>query len=111
LAAVTAREVVAGRNRRNVKVVALVLILVLALANLGFHAEVIMTGAAAYASRAGLAALVLLIPLIGRRHRGREQKCAIGLYSFVAALDATRTLHSASLASAPLVTASAARSC
>jgi uncharacterized protein involved in response to NO len=65
LAAGTAREVLAGRNRRNVKVVALVL--VLALAKLGFHAEVIMTGAAAYASRAGLAALVLLILLIGGR--------------------------------------------
>ena len=56
---------IAGRNLRNVKVVALVL--VLALANIGFHAEAVLTGTASYASRAGLAVLVLLILLIGGR--------------------------------------------
>jgi uncharacterized protein involved in response to NO len=61
----TAREVIAGRNVRNVKVVAL--ILVLALANIAFHAEALLAGAASYASRAGLAVLVLLILVIGGR--------------------------------------------
>ncbi len=64
-AAVAAREVIAGRSLRNVKVVALVL--VLAAANIGFHAEAVITGAAPYASRAGLAGLVLLILLVGGR--------------------------------------------
>lgn len=64
-AAVVGREVIAGRNWRNVKVVALVLML--AAANAGFHIEAAMTGSAAISARAGLAIIVLLILLIGGR--------------------------------------------
>jgi uncharacterized protein involved in response to NO len=64
-AAVAGREVIAARNVRNLKVVALVL--VLALANIAFHAESMLAGTAFYASRAGLAVLVLLILVIGGR--------------------------------------------
>jgi uncharacterized protein involved in response to NO len=65
LAAVAAREVLAGNNRRNVKVV--VLIFLLAAANIGFHVEAALTGSAPVATRAGLAVIVLLILLIGGR--------------------------------------------
>jgi len=64
-AAVIAREVLAGRNWRNLKVVALVL--VLAAANLGFHAEAVTLGRASVSGRLGIAVLVLLILLIGGR--------------------------------------------
>ncbi|MFI5014238.1 MAG: NnrS family protein [Hyphomicrobiales bacterium] len=64
-AAVAAREVIAGRSLRNVKVVALVL--VLAAANVGFHVEAAVAGAATDATRASLAVLVFLILLIGGR--------------------------------------------
>jgi len=64
-AAVAAREVIAGKNRRNIKVV--VLILMLAAANAGFHIEAAMTGAASISARAGLAVIVFLILLIGGR--------------------------------------------
>jgi uncharacterized protein involved in response to NO len=62
---VSAREIVVGRNWRNVK--PLVLIAVLAAADIGFNAEVLTTGAPAAASRAGVAALIGLIMLIGGR--------------------------------------------
>jgi uncharacterized protein involved in response to NO len=64
-AAVVAREVLAGNNRRNLKVAALVLIL--ALANAGFHVEDALDGTAPYATRAGLAIIVMLILVIGGR--------------------------------------------
>ncbi len=64
-AALAAREVIAGRNWRNIKVVALVLML--AAGNAGFHAEAAATGAASIATRAGLATIVFLILLIGGR--------------------------------------------
>jgi uncharacterized protein involved in response to NO len=64
-AALTAREVIAGRNWRNVKVVALVLML--ASANAGFHIEAAATGAAPISTRVGLAIIVFLILLIGGR--------------------------------------------
>jgi uncharacterized protein involved in response to NO len=64
-AAVVAREVITGRNWRNVKVVALVLML--AAANAGFHIEAAITGAASISARAGLAIIVFLILLIGGR--------------------------------------------
>jgi uncharacterized protein involved in response to NO len=64
-AGVSAREVIAGKNRRNLKVV--VLILVLAGANAGFHLEAALRGSASVATRAGLAVLVALILLIGGR--------------------------------------------
>lgn len=65
LAAACAREIIAGNNLRNLKVV--VLIAALALANAVFHLEEFATGGAPYASRAGVALLVLLILLIGGR--------------------------------------------
>lgn len=64
-AGVTGREVLAGRNWRNVKVV--LIVAVLALANAGFHAEAAMTGAAPVAMRAGIAVIIFLILLIGGR--------------------------------------------
>jgi uncharacterized protein involved in response to NO len=65
LLVVMGREIVAGENWRNL--MPLVLIGIFALANIGFHAEVLATGAAAYGLRAGVAALVALIVLIGGR--------------------------------------------
>lgn len=64
-AAVVTREVIAGKNNRNVKVVALVLML--AVANAGFHFEAATTGTATISARAGLAIIVFLILLIGGR--------------------------------------------
>ena len=63
--AVTAREVVAGRNWRNLRVVALVGML--AAGNLLFHIEVHLHGAADLSARLGIAAIVLLISVIGGR--------------------------------------------
>lgn len=64
-AVVTGREVLAGRNWRNVPVV--VLALLLAIANACFHIEAATSGNAAVSSRAGLALIVFLILLIGGR--------------------------------------------
>ncbi|HZJ12542.1 MAG TPA: NnrS family protein, partial [Methyloceanibacter sp.] len=60
-----AREIVAGRNWRNLK--PLVLVALLAAADIAFHAEVLITGAPNVASRVGVAALIGLIMLIGGR--------------------------------------------
>ena len=60
-----AREVVVGRNWRNLK--PLVLVAILAAADIGFHAEVLSTGSANVASRVGIAALIGLIMVIGGR--------------------------------------------
>ena len=65
LAAVAAREVVAGRNWRNLRV--LVLIGVLIAGNVAFHAEVYVSGSADYSIRIGIAALIMLITLVGGR--------------------------------------------
>lgn len=65
LSAVFAREVIAARNFRNLRVVGIVALL--ALANLGFHAEAYTSGAADYALRAGVSLVLLLILLIGGR--------------------------------------------
>jgi uncharacterized protein involved in response to NO len=65
LAAAVAREIVVGRNWRNLKIVGM--ISVLALANIAFHAEAHVRGLADYSSRAGIAAIVVLITLIGGR--------------------------------------------
>lgn len=59
------REVIAGRNWRNLKVACLVLLL--ALANALFHLEAALMGTAAISARAGLAALVALVLLVGGR--------------------------------------------
>ncbi len=64
-AGLISREVITGNNQRNLKVVALVLIL--AAANAAFHIEAAVSGSAAIAARAGLAIIVFLILLIGGR--------------------------------------------
>lgn len=63
--AVALREIVAGSNWRNLRVVALVGLL--GLGNGLFHVEVHLYGVADLASRLGVAAAVLLISLIGGR--------------------------------------------
>ena len=65
LAAVAAREIIAGRNWRNLRVLGVVG--VLALGNIVFHAEVLVRGTANYGSRIALTAVILLISLIGGR--------------------------------------------
>lgn len=62
---VVGREVLAGRNWRNLKVI--ILVLLLALTNLSFHLEAEFQGAAEYSARAALAITVFLILLIGGR--------------------------------------------
>jgi uncharacterized protein involved in response to NO len=65
VAAAAAREIIAGANWRNLKVV--VLLTLLAAGNLAFHVEAHVAGAADYSVRIGLAVVVLLITLIGGR--------------------------------------------
>jgi uncharacterized protein involved in response to NO len=65
VAGAAAREIMAGQNWRNLKVLAPVA--VLALANAGFHAEAHFSGTADYSLRAGIAAVLMLIMLIGGR--------------------------------------------
>ena len=65
LAAVAAREIVAGKNWRNLRV--LVMLGVLALGNVVFHAEVLTKGAADYGIRISIGAAILLVSLIGGR--------------------------------------------
>jgi uncharacterized protein involved in response to NO len=60
-----AREVIAGANWRNLKVLAPVC--VFAIANLAFHAEAHLFGSAEYSIRAAIAAILILIMLIGGR--------------------------------------------
>ena len=64
LAAAT-REIIAGRNWRNLKV--LIPVTVLALANAGFHFEAHAFGVADVAGRIGVAAILVLLMLIGGR--------------------------------------------
>ena len=64
-AALVGREVVAGKNWRNLKVAGLVL--ALALADVAFHVEDARTGLAEFSTRFALALLVMLILLIGGR--------------------------------------------
>lgn len=65
LAAVAAREIVAGKNWRNLRV--LVVLGLLVAGNVVFHAEVIVKGAADYGIRLSIGAAILLIALIGGR--------------------------------------------
>lgn len=65
LALVVAREIVAGRNWRNLKVLAPVVLL--GAANFAFHVEAYATGAAVFAERGGIAALIALVMLIAGR--------------------------------------------
>ena len=64
-AALVAREVVAGKNWRNLKVA--VLVLALALVNVAFHVEDARDGLAEFSIRAALGLIVMLILLIGGR--------------------------------------------
>ena len=65
LAAVTGREIVAGKNWRNLRV--LIVVGVLILGNIVFHVEVLRSGAADYGIRIGIGAVILLISLVGGR--------------------------------------------
>ena len=64
-AGVAGREVIAARNLRNLKIV--VLALMFAAANVGFHVETALAGTAPTFARMGLAILIFLILLIGGR--------------------------------------------
>jgi uncharacterized protein involved in response to NO len=63
--AAAAREIVVGRNWRNLKV--LIPVSVLALGNIGFHTEASIRGIADFSVRAAVSAVVILIMLIGGR--------------------------------------------
>ncbi len=65
LTAAVLREIVTGRNWRNLKVVGLTGLV--ALANVAFHVEAILSGAPALGIRIGTGAIVGLIVLIGGR--------------------------------------------
>jgi len=65
IAAFTGREIFAGRNWRNLKVVGLVALLLAG--NVAFHLEAHLNGAADYSIRAGIAVVIVLIALIGGR--------------------------------------------
>ncbi|MZR11626.1 short-chain dehydrogenase [Maritimibacter sp. DP07] len=63
--AMIAREIVAGRNWRNLKV--LIPVTLFWVANIAFHVEALRTGVALTGHRAGIAILIFLIMLIGGR--------------------------------------------
>ena len=63
--AVAGREIVAGENWRNLRVLAIVT--VFALANVSFHVEAHFRAEALYSQRLGLAVVILLVMLIGGR--------------------------------------------
>jgi uncharacterized protein involved in response to NO len=65
LAAVAAREIIAGKNWRNLRV--LLALGLLILGNIVFHAEVLIGGFVDYGTRISIGAVVLLITLIGGR--------------------------------------------
>jgi len=65
LAGAAAREIVAGRNWRNLKVVILVGLLLAA--NLAFHLEAGLTGSADFARRFAIAVILMLVVLIAGR--------------------------------------------
>ena len=63
--AAISREIVVGKNWRNLRVVGLVTLLVVG--NIAFHVEAHIRGTAEYGARIGIAAIVLLIVVIGGR--------------------------------------------
>ena len=63
--AAAAREILAGKNWRNLKVVALVALLLAG--NAAFHLEAHFRGTADYGVRVGIAVVVLLIAVVGGR--------------------------------------------
>jgi uncharacterized protein involved in response to NO len=65
LAAVAAREIIAGKNWRNLRV--LIVVGILVAGNVVFHAEVLLNGTADYGVRLSIGAIVMLISLVGGR--------------------------------------------
>ena len=65
MAVAVAREIVAGKNWRNLKIVAVLALL--ALTNLAFHLEAHLQGVASYATRFGIGLVILLIMIVGGR--------------------------------------------
>ncbi len=65
LGVIVVSEIVAGKNWRNLRTVGLVS--ALALVNIGFHAETILSGTPDYSLRTGIALIIGLIMLIGGR--------------------------------------------
>lgn len=65
LLVISAREIIAGKQWKNLKV--LIGLGVLTAANLGFHYEAIAIGAPDYASRFGISAYIALVTVIGGR--------------------------------------------
>lgn len=65
LGAVVAREIVAGKSTRNLKVLGVIAVLLGG--NATFHAEAMLASAHAYGTRIGVAVILLLIMLIGGR--------------------------------------------
>jgi uncharacterized protein involved in response to NO len=63
--AATAREVIAGKNWRNLRVIAMVVLLLAG--NVAFHLESHFNGSAEFGARIGIAATVLLLAVIGGR--------------------------------------------
>jgi uncharacterized protein involved in response to NO len=63
LAAAAAREIIAGKKWANLNIVAIIGLL--AVGNLAFHLEAHFSGLAEYSMRGGIAAVVMLICLIG----------------------------------------------
>jgi len=62
---ISAREIIAGKQWKNLKV--LISLGVLTAANIGFHYETLAIGAPDHASRFGISAYVILISIIGGR--------------------------------------------
>lgn len=65
MAAAIAREILAGKNWRNLKVAAVVGLL--AITNLAFHLEAHFEGSVVYATRFGIGVVVFLIMVVGGR--------------------------------------------
>jgi len=65
LAFVIARELIAGRNHRNLRV--LVLVILFTACNAAFHYEAAISGTTDYSRRGGIAVVLVLIMLIGGR--------------------------------------------
>ena len=63
--AAAAREIVAGKNWRNLRVIVMVTLLLAG--NIAFHLEAHFNGSAEYGARIGIAAVVLLLVVIGGR--------------------------------------------
>lgn len=65
MAAATGREIVSGRNWRNLPIVGLLTLL--GVANIAFHVEAHTNGIAVYTARLGIAVVVMMIMVVGGR--------------------------------------------